>query len=91
MELKLTTMLPHSIHELFATGDTEYRISTDDAMDNVQAMRFFLDYIGAELANMVSCDGTQVTLGCDGYDHQLVVDAGGLGDSFNHKFVISKL
>jgi hypothetical protein len=83
--------LPRSINELFATGETEYRITTDDAMDNVQAIVFFLDHIGAELANVVSDDGTRVTLKCDGYDHQLVVDAAGLGDSFNHKFVISKL
>jgi hypothetical protein len=83
--------LPHSINELFATGETEYRITTDDAMDNVQAMAFFLDHVGAELANVVSDDGTQVTLECDGYDHQLVIDAGGLGNSFGHKFVISKL
>jgi hypothetical protein len=81
--------LPSSLHDLFANGETEYRITTDDALDNIQSMRLFLDMIGATDDDIESDDGTQVTLKLD--DQRLVVDAGGDGDSFSHRFVISKL
>jgi hypothetical protein len=81
--------LPSSLHELFTNGETEYRITTDEALDNIQSMRLFLEYIGATDDNIESDDGTQVTLKLHG--QYLVVDAGGDGDSFSHRFVISKL
>jgi hypothetical protein len=80
--------LPSSLYDLFANGESEYRITTDDALDNIQSMRLFLEHIGATDDNIESDDGTQVTLKLDG--QYLVIDAGGDGDSFSHRFVVTK-
>lgn len=81
--------LPTTISELFANGETEYRITTTHEMDNIQSMRFFLERIGATDEDIESDDGTQVTL-MHGTEY-LVVDAGGLGDSHGHRFVVTEL
>lgn len=85
----LPTTLPTTIADLFDNGETEYRITTDHEMDNVQSIRFFLERIGATGANIDSKYDTQVTL-VHGSKY-LVVDAGGLGDCYSHKFVVTEL
>lgn len=81
--------LPTTILELFANGETEYRITTTHEMDNIQSMRYFLERIGATEGNMESDYGTQVTLVYGA--KYLVVDAGGFGDCYSHKFVVTEL
>lgn len=83
------TTLPTTIQELFANGETEYRITTDHEMDNIQSMRFFLERIGAAKVNIESEYDTQVTL-MDG-SRYLVVDAGGDGDCYSHRFVVTEI
>lgn len=82
--------LPNSVWQLFNEAQPEYRMDTDEDMDNLQAMQEFLYKLGAASENILEDNGTQVVLIHGQFDHQLVVDCGALGDSFSHKFTISE-
>jgi hypothetical protein len=82
--------LPSSVWQLFNDPKPEYRMDTDEEMDNKQAMQEFLNKIDAMPENIISNEGTQVTLTHGQFDHYLVVDCGGLGDCYSHRFTISQ-
>jgi len=82
--------LPSNIWQLFEEGQPEYRMDTDEAMDNRQAMQEFLYKLQIGNENILEDNGTQVVLIHGNYDYKIVVDCGGLGDSFSHKFTISQ-
>ena len=87
-----TYELPDTIKELFEQGENQYRIidyAPEMEMDNEQSMEYFLDHIGATGDNVKYNDGTQVTLIHEDYGMMYVVDAGGLGDFFSHRFDVS--
>jgi len=84
--------LPDSIDELFANQETEYRIidyNQSMEMDNIESMAFLLDHLDIKDENLELNDGTQVILYHSDYKEKLVIDSGGLGDFFSHKFEVS--
>jgi hypothetical protein len=80
--------LPNTVYSFFENGETEYRYFSDESMDNYWSMDWFLKYVG--LSEFIKIhDGTQVIVKHPEYEHALQIDAGGLGDFFSHKFVVS--
>lgn len=78
----------------FVEGIDFYRIiNYEDGMDmdNNQSMQHFLECISVADDNIVDDAGTQVIIQHKDYDFKLVIDSGGLGDFFSHKYEVSKL
>lgn len=85
--------VPESIKQMFFDAPISYRICDDtiSAMDNIQSMNFFLEYIECEPNLIVEDYGTQVILEHPDYDFKIVIDSGVLGDFYSHGFVVTKL
>ena len=87
-----TYEIPNNVKELFEQGENSYRIidyAPDMSMDNKQSMGYFLDCIGAKQDNIEKDEGTQVVLMHPDFGMKYVVDSGGLGDFFSHRFDVS--
>lgn len=81
--------LPNTAHVFFENGETEYRYFSEESMDNFWSMDWFIKYVGLEEFIEIN-DGTQIVVKShDGERFQ--VDAGGLGDFYSHKFVVTPL
>ena len=83
--------LPSSIKELFEECDTSYRIIdyTIEDMDNIESMNYFLDILDIN-GDLIEEDyGTQVVLKHPDYDYKIVIDSGGLGDFYSHRYDVS--
>ena len=78
--------IPASVEELFELGECSYSIvGYDREMDNIESLAYFLDEIGA--GPWVCEDwGTQVRLVHQGFTYELVIDSGGLGDFYSHRY-----
>lgn len=83
--------IPNSVQHMFEQGETSYRIVdyTIQEMDNNQSMQFFLDCIGATDDNIDVDDGTQVVIKHPDFEHKLVIDSGGLGDFYSHRYDVT--
>lgn len=87
--MELIYNIPESIDELFERGEDTYYIQdyTIEPMDNNESMAFFLDRLGIPESNIDLNDGTKVILKHDNYPQfRLIIDAGGFGDFYSHKF-----
>lgn len=67
-------------------GDESYQFHTDQDMDNIESMAFFIDENG--LGDLIDIDdGTQVTLSYRG--HVIVMNSHGLGDFYSHEILFT--
>ena len=84
--------IPHGLSELFEE-ECSYKIIDYDIgeMNNIESMKYFLDQVGIKEDMILLDDGTQVHLSHPNYNYHLVIDSSGLGDSFSHKFEITKI
>lgn len=83
--------IPSTIKELFE-DDAHYKIidySTE--MDNIEAMECFIERVEIPLDNILLNDGTQAFFCHPNYNYHIVVDSGGLGDTFSHEFDVTRL
>jgi hypothetical protein len=83
--------IPSSVTDLFEQGENVYRIMDYEipGMDNIESLEYFLDQIGATNGDIHEIESTQVVLTHPDFDHMLVVDSGGLGDFYSHRFDVS--
>jgi guanylate kinase len=82
--------LPNTIVELFENEEMMYYFNSDECMDNYRSMDWFIEYL--KLHDYIfKHEGTQIKIQHPKYKCQLQIDAGGLGDSFSHKFDVSVL
>lgn len=82
--------IPDFVKMLFEQGENCYRIiDYSFEMDNIEAMQYFLDCIGATDENIELNDGTQVIIIHPDFDYKLVIDSGGLGDFFSHVYHVT--
>ena len=82
---------PDSVRDMFERGEETYKIIdyTIPSMDNIQSMLFFLDYVGIKDDDIDSFDDTQVILKHPDFDFKLVIDSGGFGDFYSHRYDVS--
>lgn len=78
-----------TINEMFAaiekdqTEEFEFNFTSENDLDNIDAMGHFLEESGFE--DYVSeDDGTMVFLSHDEYDFRVVIESFGLGDFYTH-------
>lgn len=83
-------MIPTDILELFENGETFYDFDTEDSMDNIQSLQFFLDFLDAD-SYVSHFDGTQCFLTHSAFDFELQLDSGGRGDFYSHVIKITKI
>lgn len=83
--------IPSSLKELFENGATSYKIIDYKIgdLDNIEAMKLFIESVGIPSENIVIDDGTQAFISYPNYDYLVVIDSGGLGDFYSHGFDIS--
>lgn len=82
--------VPGSINELFSNKEDSYLIIDHSVeLDNVEAMRLFLETVGIESNYIFSDEGTQVDLVHPDWDFGLTIDSYGGGDFFTHRFDVS--
>lgn len=83
--------IPESVTQLFSNGESDYKIIDYNAeMDNTQALRHFLDCIGATDYHIEQDNGTEVILRCEDYPQLMAVSSTGLGDFFSHAFEVTE-
>lgn len=85
--------IPDSLLDLFKkvleNDGTSYRIidyNDGMSMDNVEAMRHFIDCVEISDDFIEEDFGTQIILKHPDFDKKVVIDSGGLGDFFSHGF-----
>ncbi len=82
--------LPNTAHCFFENEETEYSYFSEESMDNYWSMDWFIKHVG--LSDYIEHhDGTQVVVKHPEQNFSLQIDAGGLGDFFSHKFVVTKI
>jgi hypothetical protein len=92
MKTRPTTELPNSLREIFENKETEYRLDQDykePDMDNIQSLRWFIDYVGIPSESIEEDGGTQLILTHSDFKYKLVVDSGGAGDTHSHRYSVS--
>ena len=88
--------VPDNVEEIFdeveKQGSASYRIiDTNNGMDmdNVQALKYFIDTV-EDLSEYITEDlGTQITIKHPKYKNSVKIDSGGLGDFFSHGYECS--
>jgi hypothetical protein len=86
-----TYEIPDSVTDLFEQGENSYRIIDYEIpdMDNIESLGYFLDQVGVSNGNIYESESTQVVLTHPDFDFMLVVDSGGLGDFYSHRYDVS--
>jgi hypothetical protein len=87
-----TYEIPGSFDELFRNGDASYKIvdyGKDMAMDNIQALQYFLDQVGVPAEYIIGNWDTQVKIYNPSCNHQIYIDSYGGGDFFRHTYDVS--
>lgn len=85
--------LPEDIHQLFKENEDGYYRIIDrqiGEMDNLEAMKFFIDHVNISSKHILLDDGTQVTFSHPNYNYHIVIDSSGLGDMYSHQFEVTK-
>lgn len=72
------------LHELFKGGEVTYYFDTEDGLDNIESMKFFLNEVGIPNDLISLNDGTQVILKHPKYSYSLILNSSGNGDEFSH-------
>ena len=83
--------VPGSIKEMFEEEGYYKIINYNFEMDNVEAMRHFLEIVEIPVDNILLDVGTQIHLWHPEFDFHLVIDSSGLGDFFSHQYEITKI
>ena len=84
--------MPDSLQEIFEVGETQWTARDyipEMEMDNVEAMAWFMDFVGISPEDCESIEDTQIIVKHTDYTHKLCIDSGGLGDFFSHAFEVS--
>jgi hypothetical protein len=83
--------IPNSVTDLFEQGENSYRIIDYEIpdMDNIESLGYFLDQVGVSNGDIYESESTQVVLTHPDFDFMLVVDSGGLGDFYSHRYDVS--
>ena len=86
-----TYEIPDSITDLFEQGENSYRIIDYEIpdMNNIESLGYFLDQVGVSNGDIYESGSTQVVLTHPDFDFMLVVDSGGLGDFYSHRYDVS--
>ena len=86
-----TYEIPDSITDLFEQGENSYRVIDYETpgMDNIESLGYFLDQVGVSNKDIYESESTQVVLTHPDFDFMLVVDSGGLGDFYSHRYDVS--
>lgn len=84
--------IPGSVKELF-TDESSYRIIDRDAgeMDNIEAMRYFIESVGISSDHILLDDGTQVHFWHPEFSYHIVIDSSGLGDFYSHDYDVTRV
>jgi hypothetical protein len=92
MKTRNSPDLPGSIKEIFENKEVEYRVDhaySEPEMDNVESLRWFIDYVDIKADYIEEDGGTQLILTHPDFDFKLVVDSCGGGDMHSHRFEVS--
>jgi hypothetical protein len=83
--------IPDSVTDLFEQCENSYRIIDYEipGMNNIESLEYFLNQIGATNGDIYEGGSTQVVLTHPDFDYMLVIDSGGLGDFYSHRYDVS--
>lgn len=89
-QVETPVMLPETFNEIYdavkSLGFVEYDFDTDESMNNIASMDYFLSVISdLKQENIALNDGTQVYLKSWAWAKEIVLNSGGRGDFYSHR------
>lgn len=94
MRTRHGTELPGSLREVFENKECIYKLNQDyrePDMDNIESLRWFLEYLSVHSDSIEVDDGTQVILIHNDFNYKIVIDSSGAGDTHSHLYEVTIL
>lgn len=84
-------MLPESIADIYASKVFAFYFDTDDEMDNIKSMTYFLEVSNIAASDTLLNDGTYVVLKAENQDDVIILESSGRGSPFSHIIEIQRM